>query len=344
MIVRAFLKVSLAFGLAALAVELTLNLFPVNTGLLRTPLLDPESVVRNVPGTRFTYSKGWNFRNSIQGRINGAGFLSDREYLPATPNIAVVGDSYVEAQMIATGDRLSDQLQVALGGAPEVYGFGRAGADLGEYLALSKWIAREFHPEVLVFLINDGDLTGATYGARGDHYFRIADGNCVLESTPRAESRLHNVLRQSKLFDYLLYNLDLAQWYMLNIAKKLDVPQPSAAMAPALNRQALDCFLTRITQVTGLPSKRIYFLIDPARDAIYDKRPQPVRDTDVLAQVAESKDFPVVRLLGAFEAEYRDTQQRLDFLPIDGHWNPKGHRLAAQTLAERMKRDGSLGR
>ena len=67
------------------------------------------------PNRPFVNSLGWNFHNVVHGRVNNAGFVNDQDYVrDGPPLIAVIGDSFIEAQMVAYA---ADPAGAARGGA-----------------------------------------------------------------------------------------------------------------------------------------------------------------------------------------------------------------------------------
>ena len=65
------------------------------------PVDAADPVLHFTPNRPFTNSLGWNFHNVVHGRVNNAGFVNDQDYVrDGPPLIAVIGDSFIEAQMV----------------------------------------------------------------------------------------------------------------------------------------------------------------------------------------------------------------------------------------------------
>lgn len=56
------------------------------------------------------------------------------------------------------------------------------------------------------------------------------------------------------------------------------------------------------------------------------------RPTALIQAVGRQWNFDVLDLLGTFRADFRATHQSSSW-PHDGHWNERGHRLAANEVA-----------
>jgi hypothetical protein len=65
------------------------------------PVTAADPVLHFTPNRPFTNSLGWNLHNVVRGRVNNAGFVNDQDYArDGPPLIAVIGDSFIEAQMV----------------------------------------------------------------------------------------------------------------------------------------------------------------------------------------------------------------------------------------------------
>src|SRR6185369_13404953 len=100
---------SIAFCL--LAAELVLRVLPVSTGLRSMPVTAADPVLHFTPNRPFTNSLDWTMHNVVHGRVNNAGFVNDQDYVrEGPPLIAVIGDSFIEAQMVSYAQSLQGRL------------------------------------------------------------------------------------------------------------------------------------------------------------------------------------------------------------------------------------------
>src|ERR1041385_12309 len=90
---------SIAFCL--LAAEVVLRFLPFSPGRRSRPVTAAEPVLHFAPNRPFTNSLGWTMHNVVHGRVNNAGFVNDKDDVrDGPPLIAVIGDSFIEAQMV----------------------------------------------------------------------------------------------------------------------------------------------------------------------------------------------------------------------------------------------------
>ena len=109
-----------------------LQFLPVATGLHWEPVNETNPIVHFEPNRQFTYSQGWSLGLVQTRRTNNVGYVNDQDYLSTGPRplIAVIGDLYVEAMMVAHRDTLQGRLEDQLADKARVYSFGASGAPL----------------------------------------------------------------------------------------------------------------------------------------------------------------------------------------------------------------------
>src|SRR5438093_3216647 len=132
------------------------------------------------PRTGISTSGRWGGR-PVRWRINNYGWNSAIDYAPAEkrgkPLIALIGDSYIDALQVNVGESVADELRRRLAGRRDVYSFGFSGAPLSQYLQMSRYVRKVFHPDVMVFNIvyNDFDECLRDLYPR-PNFLQIADG------------------------------------------------------------------------------------------------------------------------------------------------------------------------
>src|SRR6185436_3790485 len=137
---RRELLLNLLLSLASIAVcllaaEIVLRFLPVSTGLRSMPVTAAGRVLHFTPNRPCTNSLGWTMHNVVHGRVNTAGFVNDQDYVrEGPPLIAVIGDSFIEAQMVPYAESLQGRLATALAGKFRIYSFAASGAPLSQYL------------------------------------------------------------------------------------------------------------------------------------------------------------------------------------------------------------------
>ncbi|MBN1942349.1 MAG: SGNH/GDSL hydrolase family protein [Phycisphaerae bacterium] len=155
-------------------------------------------------------------------RINNMGWNSPIDYSPRRDNklIAVIGDSYVEALQVDVGRNYPYLLREKLQPEYDVYAFGMSGAPLSQYLHVSRYVGRQFQPDVLIFNLIHNDFNESLRSLWPEYYFflqlAVDETGAVREIPPtpilrRAQYRpwWQKQLLHSALFRYLHFNLDM---------------------------------------------------------------------------------------------------------------------------------------
>ncbi|MCL6482606.1 MAG: hypothetical protein I4O49_00270 [Janthinobacterium lividum] len=98
---------------------------------------------------------------------------------------------------------------------------------------------------------------------------------------------------------------------------------------------ALDFYLAQLRQAGG-SATRIIFLVDGERNALYDPASAPPQwhgdNRSFFIALARQRGYAVVDMQPVFARHWALRRERMDFLPMDGHWNKVAHGLAAQQL------------
>lgn len=342
-----------------LAGEGVLRLLPVSEGLGAQAVNARSPVLRFEPDCTRTWSAYGDMIMANRVHVNNVGFVNDQDYDPAAPGplVAVVGDSYVEAAMVPYAQTLHGRLAEALQGRARVYSFAASGAPLSQYLAYAAYARDRYHPQrgVVVVVGNDFDESLLEYkAASGFHSFRRGQGGQAelvrLDFTP---GLLRRLIRHSRLALYLVNNLGIgslpARLSGLFAPREAFVGQTSAALDDkrlADSLFALDAFLGMLPQSFGLPPEQILLVLDAPRPDIY--APQALaaaqssyfgRMRAALMQRARAAGVRVVDMQEYFLRDFIQHGQRFEF-PRDGHWNARGHHVAAQAVRESGLLDG----
>lgn len=321
--------------------ECALRQLPVNTGMRLRPVDEENPVQRGVPYSKFTYSQGWDFANARTATLNNYGFYDNIDYTAQSRPVVVIGDSFVEGQMIAAGKSIAAQLRKQDNLLQLTYALGTSGAGLSDYVAFARFAVREFRPRALVVLIVDGDIKESLEPKKGGYYFRWKEGTAQLTRIDSGTGGyLWNVLTKSKLFLYLVQNLkfrprkivDSVSWH-LKRGPEIDVASLS---------RAVEAFLSALPNASQLPPQRIALVFDPNRATLFDgsakresKNPEDAARTQLMRSAA-SRGYVVIDLYETFRQDFASTRVRPDFAPFDMHWNSRGHWLAAREVGARL--------
>ena len=336
--------------------ELLFQALPVTKGRIRVRDESSWPLHNYMPNTRYTYSFGWDMRQPQHGWVNSTGQLAPFDFERGQVEVAVIGDSYVESAMNRYEDSLPAQLAGGLGRpANAVIGLAAGGLSISDYLALTAQAQAALSPKALVFVMIDGDISESLLPRQGWHHLverpdgRI-DNHFIHQRNSGDEGLLSGLLSDSSLYEYMRRHLGFSPatvwshwWARWKAPLGAVAPTPTpTGVASARQRVAVDHFLSELMQHTGLPAACIAFVLDSDRNQLYLGKPSATLDSTEsrsrLASHAQALGMAVVDLKPIFDEHYRRHGKRFDFSPTDRHWNPLGHRLAADAARSALAR------
>lgn len=337
--------------------EILLHCLPVQSYVPYLPVNPQSPVARYYSNYPFVYSQHWDLQNVTSGRTNAQGFVCDNDYdaRDRRPLVAVIGDSYIEARMVAFPQTLQGQLRAGLSGEARVYAFAMNGAPLSQYLAFAKMARDTYSPDVLVVTIvsNDFDESFAEIHANPRfHYFADdADGNLIPRLTGDYRvSRLREMLSRSALVRYAYFHLRVtdAPRAIRRMLRTLPwIPRVTTRAGYAgtsadtvrhrrvLSERAAEAFLNLLPGYSGLPPGCIVLVLDGHRQSLYRTSDREDADFEHMRRYvfdrARRQGYEVIDLHPVFERDFQMHGQRFDF-PHDAHWNARAHGLAAREV------------
>ena len=297
----------------------------------------------------WTVSTGWDLRNAQRHRSNNAGFLAHRDFEVDPRAVALIGDSFVEASMLAADDRPGQQLEHALGDRP-VFTMGGPGSSLLDYaqrigLAHSRYGVRDF-----VLLLERGDVRQSLCGSGNIH------GPCLdrLTLAPRTETQpppnaAKRILRHSALAQYVFGQLkfDPGRLWRQAIAQSRPVAAPlsvgvgdravqeAAADSPAPGLD--EVVATFFARIEGKVAGRLVIVLDSDRAALYRGRPGPDAARTQFIKLARAAGAIVIDTEPLFRAQLERSPLKLDVGPFDGHLNALGVRIVTRAAAQALR-------
>lgn len=335
-----------------LLLELLLRVLPVSTASMSGYHLSPD-LLSYPPGHRWTVSTGWDLRDPQRLQANAQGFLAEHDFVFNPDAVALVGDSYVEASMLAAADRPAAQLERLLEGRP-VYAMGTPGSALLDYAQRVKWAAETHGVRRFVLLLERGDIEQSLCGS-GNVVSRCLDRETLAPSVERQPdpSLLKRWLRHSALAQYIAGHLRFNIVGFLRSAFTRQVPgedgeeplavQPAVlsspdAVAVRLARSRIDAVLDAFVAELGPLKEQVNLLVllDGART------PPWLADSDgrfergyLLAQM-RSRGLQVIDLQPVYQAHVDSDQRSLEIGPHDRHLNALGVSLAMQSAVRAL--------
>ncbi|HUQ12058.1 MAG TPA: hypothetical protein VM146_17220 [Steroidobacteraceae bacterium] len=339
---------ALAIGLVAtlLMLEVVIRLSPVIEGTYAADPRPQWPVHTMIPNTTYTSSTGWNLQNVHHGRINNYGYASPDDYEAGRADVAVFGDSYIEALMNDYRDTLSGSLNDYLDHDLRVLSFGMSGAEMPDYLGTAALVQREFSPKWGVILITAGDFTNG-FSASPGYFEWDATQSPPIRLVPEIHrSALSKFMRTVGLVRYLRGNLSFQPGEVIKLRRGADHAAGTSSCRDEVlsnNDEALlEAYVRALPEALRLPVDRVILVFDSDRRALYAGagagtpahcRSRALLANERLAALAKTAGMRVIETAPLFRRHFAAGLGPLDRSPLDAHWNPAAHRLVAQEVA-----------
>ncbi len=280
----------------------------------RLVLVAPNTVARQRKNTG-------DFDVSV--RINGRGLRDDKDVAGATPaDIVVVGDSFAWGWGVEAEQRFSDQLQTTTG--RRVFNVSTP-TDIEGYAALldhARDLGGRFN-QVVLALCMENDL--ADYGAS-------PAGRAESAPSPAWDVR---PWLDSHSAAYLLFTTVVHQTpWMNDAAVGLGVIRPNLA-GMSRNTYSASVVEASADRVADIGKRyRLLVVIIPSRALwVGDNRAVEDRVHQGFVGALQRRGLDVLDLRPRWEAGGHPLAYHF---ANDGHWNARGHQLAAEAIAERL--------
>lgn len=330
---RSLFVIGLGVMATALVLEVFLQCMPVVSGLRMEDSSVAVPFNRYLPRQHYVYSHGWAMANAQRGVTNLQGYANSADFQDGAA-VLVVGDSFIESLMLNYEDTVQGNLEKALGG--KVYAAASSGNGLADALEMVRYHQPRLHPHNVVLFVDSGDLSDMLAPAqRGHNNFVVTANGVTVVHNPYVESKVKRLVSYSALARYVYYNLKLSDWIMSKVRRSATTA--AAATDPDTARvAAMDYYLTQLREVGGGAATRFIFLVDGDRKALYG--PGTVKsmwqgdDREFFMAHVRKHGYAVIDMQPVFAQHWALRRERMDFLPMDGHWNKVAHRLAAQQI------------
>jgi hypothetical protein len=340
---RSIKLIGLGCALAIVMLELIFQMLPVTTGFAYQRTIESEPALKaTVPFVK--HSLDWKFHQATTRKINQYGFPDDHEYLPNKQPIAVFGDSYIQSLMLPYPDTLQGQLSALQPKSqPPVYSFGVPGYSLAGYIGTAESATKKFQPQMFIFLLTKEDITDSLLATKNVGSYFINSRKLGIEFEPyTGASRADSFMLKSALMRYLNYHLQLNPLSALLTltganakasagSKSLPVAKTEPNLAQLSNR-----LIDYLEQKSTARANNTIFIIDCDREKIYQGKQQPQTSPDnqlaLFAQIAKDRGYQTIDTLPIFTRQYEQNHRRIDFTPIDPHWNSDANHLVAEAV------------
>lgn len=329
--------------------EVIFRILPTASPVALRPTIDKNDILRMIPNKKTTYSIGKNFNQVIQKSTNNYGFYSSFDYFPnSKPDLAIIGDSYVEALHVRSQDSMGEILNKLAPGLT-VYQLGVSGVPLSQYIQMIRYAQKEFSPQHFVVVVGGNDFDESLCS------FRIKEGTWCFNSenelvfTPFfGYSLIRKIARNSAFMRYAIFNAGL-DWRRLisdfgmsdpglktenQYSGNTEIIKPAQVIRAS--HEIISKFFTEIINL-GLENK-ITLVIDADRQDIYQNKSSESYFNNMrrfMIEIATKKNISIIDMEVIFGNDYDKYNKKFEF-PNDPHWNERAHKLAAKALLNKL--------
>ena len=236
------------------------------------------------------------------------------------------------------GEAFPHQLELLLGGGTQVISLGIPGYSTDQERMVLQGEALSLRPDLVLveFFMDDIFNNGAIATHEGKYpkpYFEIRDGDLLLKNVPVPDLRSRSALL--RFLKERLYRLRTR----LHIDQRWRTADWLSAFDPAFASseqwRVTLALLARMNALCAQQKIRFAVVVVPTADRVTDpglRSPQ-----EVLRDFGRRESIPVLDLLPDFENRVDEV-----YLVNDLHWTAQGHRIAAQSIAAFLSKEGLL--
>lgn len=336
---------------ALLLAEACLQLLPVSTATMRGYHHDAD-VLTYPTHHHWRVATGWDLRNTQTLQSNNWGFVADHDFVPDPRAVALIGDSYVEASMLAAPDRPAAQLERLLHSRRPVYAMGSAGTSLLDYAQRIRMAAQHFGVRDMVLIVERFDARQSLCGS-GNVQTQCLDP-LTLQRRTRHEPPpgwLKSLARHSALAQYLSGQIRVQPQAIAKAMFTRTTPgeKGNPAIAQAAARHGPEpAAVAQMQRMVDAVVRTFFADVRPYLKgqliAVVDGRRGRTDGTDGPADLADLERAYLMQRLRAGGAVVDDlaplyaeharwSRRLLDVGPYDGHLNALGVRIAMTAAA-----------
>ena len=336
---KRFILFGLGIATVLLFLEITFRVLPVSTATRSGYYVHPQ-IITYPPNACFIAATGWDLKNVQRNCANNDGFVARRDFVRDERAIALIGDSFVEANMLPPEKRLADQLEANLAGKP-VYALGGPGSNLLDYAERALFAAERYGIRTFVFVLERGDIKQALCGSGNIHGPCLDAKTLDIRIERQAEAgALKRIARESAFAQYLFSQIRVDAGKLK--AQLLPVTKPSTPKlgtqaSPGANavEQIVSTFQKKLAVIGPA---RFLFLIDADRAHLESgSYATDAVELQTLVSAIKTMNGIVIDPTEVFRTYVANTGRNLDVGPYDRHWNVEATRLLATLVATELK-------
>ncbi len=345
-IARGLSYLAYLFICVAILLEAVFRVLPTTSPVDLQSVTSEQDILRFETGQTGVFSLGANFYKTVRKNTNNVGFYSSFNYEKAkSPEIMIIGDSYVEAAQIENANTFGEVLR-AKDEMQDIYQMGVSGIPLSQYIKMAEYAEVNYAPSRFVILIvgNDFDESLCDYRIKlGTWCF---DEDFELAFIPfSGYEGIRYYARKSAFMRYLVFQLKV-NWRQLmkGIGQKtqgMDAHKYAGNVKRVKDQEALnksfmvvDRFFEELNNLKVL--SKLTLVLEADRQDIYSNRQtesyfQKMREYTITK--AKANGVTLIDMKPIFENDYKSYGVKFEF-PTDGHWNERAHRLLAEALMQ----------
>ena len=332
-LIRNFITIIISLFLTLIFLEILLSFMPVSS-VIRSNELKNNSNPFDVSSKKnevLSFSKKFNFINTVHRNTNNLGFFSDFDYVEGEKIVAVIGDSYVEAIQVAFKDTFHQKIN-SISNHP-VYNFAISGSPLSQYEAYFKEVCIRYDVQKLIIAIISNDFSQSLEEKKiRDGFFHYDDDYAYkLKATPYKLSLIRKIANSSNIIRYIYFNLGYAEEIIVLLNnffdfnksyKTIEETKSLATNDDLYHKIAIDIFLNNISKYC-LTEQDILFVVDGSRPELYNNQ-KNWHISEYFIEEARNKKFNVINMYDYFKKDYVLNKKLFEF-NYDKHWNQYGH-------------------
>lgn len=312
--------------------EIVFRVLPVSTVTRNGYYIHPL-IVTYPPHHCFTIATGWDLKNAQRNCSNNLGFLADRDFVQDPRAIALIGDSFVEANMLPAKDRLAAQLEAELAGRP-VYSMGGPGSNLLDYAERAKFAAEKFGTRTFVFVLERGDIRQSICGSGNVHGVCLDAKSLTLEThVLPPPSSIKRFVRESALAQYVFSQIKFDTSKLISRLLQTESIQNRLTAKPLPLETSSKVVRLFFERISGIREARFLFLIDADRTQTTETPLDQDDELAVFARAAVASQAPVIDPTREFGAFVRTSGRALEVGPYDHHWNASAVHIVASLIS-----------